>query len=107
MSVLTIPADFSGSVVTDFESLLYRTGTSDCSIVIDLSRTQKVGADAIGALIHLGTRMQREDRKLWLVGVRPSLRRVLRGSFLGGRFHFSTNAVFNPRRVEKTSPVCA
>ncbi len=107
ISVVTVPGDFSGTLVTDFESLLYRTSTSDCSIIIDLSRTHKVGADAIGALIHLGTRMQSESRKLWLVGVRPSLRRVLRGSFLGGQFHFSTNSLFAIRHMEKSTGVCA
>jgi N-acetylglucosaminyldiphosphoundecaprenol N-acetyl-beta-D-mannosaminyltransferase len=107
ISVVTIPGDFSGTVVTEFESLLYRTGTSDCSIILDLSRTHKVGADAIGALIHLGTRMQSENRKLWLVGVRPSLRRVLRGSFLGGQFQFSTNALFATRRIGKSTGICA
>ncbi len=105
LSLMTLPADFSGSLVTDFESLLYRTETPDCSIVLDMSRTKSIGADAIGSLIHLGTRMQKEDRRLWLVGVRPSLRRVLRGSFLGGRFRFSSNALFAARQIEKSRPV--
>ncbi len=107
ISVVTLPGNFSGTIVTDFESLLYRTCTADCSIILDLSRTHKVGADAVGALIHLGTRMQSESRKLWLVGVRPSLRRVLRASFLGGQFRFSTNALFATRQIEKATGVCA
>ncbi len=102
-SIVTINSDFAGPSVTEFESLVYRTSTQDCPIVIDLQATEHVGADAIGALISLGTRMEREGRKLWLVGARPGLRRVLRTAFLDGRFHFSANVLSAGRRLERKS----
>ncbi len=94
VSIVSTSSDFSGPLIADFESLIYRTSKPGCPIVVDLSRTDRIGADAVGALIGLAVTMQKQDRRLWLVGVRPKLRRVLHRSFLGGRFQFSTNALF-------------
>jgi len=106
ISVVTVGSTFSGALVADFESLLYRTGKPGCPVLIDLSRTQHLGADGIGALIRLAARMQEQERHLWLAGARPALRRLLRRSFLGGRFCFSTSILLTARRAARSpSPI--
>ena len=100
ISIVTAAANFSGTVVTDFESLVYRTCTCDCPIILDLSHTQYLGADALGALISLRRRMQRENRKLWLASVQPGPARVLRASVLGSRFPLAPDIATALYRIE-------
>jgi len=103
ISVVTVSSSLSGTLVTDFETLLYRTSKPGCPILVDLSGTEHLGADGVGALISLAARMQEEGRNLWLTGARPALRRLLRRSFLGGRFCFSTSMLVTARRAARTS----
>jgi N-acetylglucosaminyldiphosphoundecaprenol N-acetyl-beta-D-mannosaminyltransferase len=99
-SVISVAGQFTGQTVQEFQRVLHKTRAEDCAVILDLYATQSVGADALGALISLNTQLRNEGRQLWLTGMRPSVRRVLRASFLDRHFRSAAQVSDAVRRVE-------
>jgi N-acetylglucosaminyldiphosphoundecaprenol N-acetyl-beta-D-mannosaminyltransferase len=99
-ALVTVSGTFSESAVIDFVALLNKIDEPRAPVILELSGTRHVGADALGALISLRHRMRRQGRPLWLVGVKPSVRRVLRAAILDSRFHFAHDVGHAIRRID-------
>jgi N-acetylglucosaminyldiphosphoundecaprenol N-acetyl-beta-D-mannosaminyltransferase len=99
-SIIRIEGDFAGEVAVEFDSLVHRTHKPGSRLVIDLTNTQEVDAHSLGTLISLRTRIQREFGELWLVGVKPGLRRVMRASILDQHFRFAPSVNLAMSRIE-------
>jgi N-acetylglucosaminyldiphosphoundecaprenol N-acetyl-beta-D-mannosaminyltransferase len=97
--VLEIDGNFTGHVVKSFEDEAMELLAEEWSLVLDLHATSYVGADALGCLVTLSGHTRKQRQELWLTGVSPSLRRVLKASRLGGHFRQAPRVADALRRL--------
>jgi anti-anti-sigma factor len=97
--VMQIDGNFTDHAVKSFEDEATRFLAQEWSLVLDLHATSYVGADALGCLVNLSGMMKRQRQELWLTGVSPSLRRVLKASRLGGHFRQAPKVADAIRRL--------
>ncbi|MEO6802480.1 MAG: WecB/TagA/CpsF family glycosyltransferase [Granulicella sp.] len=76
---------FSGPLVEEFTAHLQRGLEPDDCLVLDLSLTTALGADALGLLARLGSQMAERRQDVWLTGMQSGIRRVLKRSLQMGR----------------------
>jgi len=102
--VVTLVGPFTGSAVEEFEDALAQSEES-CALILDLHLTTSIGADAMGILVDLSTRMRDQGNDIWLVGMRPSLRRLFRTAFLHERlFRLAPKVADALRRIDSMAP---
>jgi N-acetylglucosaminyldiphosphoundecaprenol N-acetyl-beta-D-mannosaminyltransferase len=98
--ILRIKGAFTGAFLSRFEEDVRREFLVGSHVVLDLSDTAYIGADAIGSLIHLLDLSRRRRRELWLTGLQPSLLRVLRGARMGLSIRVAPHIAEALRRIE-------
>jgi anti-anti-sigma factor len=99
-TVLGIDGDFTGSLLERFEAEGRNAIVSGSHVVIDMSKTAYIGADALGTLIHLLNLARHWKRELWLAGLHPFLLRVIRAAQLGPSFRIAPKVAEALRRIE-------
>jgi N-acetylglucosaminyldiphosphoundecaprenol N-acetyl-beta-D-mannosaminyltransferase len=105
-TVATLVGPFAGSSVEEFDVALAHASVYDGDLVLDLHLTTSIGADAMGFLVELSSKMRSQGNEIWLVGMRPSLRRLFRTSFLGERlFRLAPTVVDALRRIDSIPDV--
>jgi N-acetylglucosaminyldiphosphoundecaprenol N-acetyl-beta-D-mannosaminyltransferase len=98
--VLRILGDLTGPVLPQFESEVRKTVLSGLHVVLDLSHTTYIGADALGSLIHVMNLARRWRRELWLAGLHPDLDRIIHAAKLRGSFRTASKVAEALRRIE-------
>lgn len=99
-TILHIDGNFTGTLLSQFETEVRGAVRSHSHVVLDMSRTAYLGADSLGSLIHVMTDARRWKRELWLAGLHPFLVRVLRASKLGLSFRMAPTVAEALRRIE-------
>jgi N-acetylglucosaminyldiphosphoundecaprenol N-acetyl-beta-D-mannosaminyltransferase len=98
--VLRIEGSFTGALISRFETDVRSAVVSGFHIVLDLSKTTSIGADALGTLIHLSIAARRWNRELWLAGLHPLLVRVVRTARLDHSLRMAAHVAEALRRME-------
>jgi N-acetylglucosaminyldiphosphoundecaprenol N-acetyl-beta-D-mannosaminyltransferase len=98
--VLHIKGSFTGALLPRFEAEVRSEILGGSHVVLDLSETAYIGADALGTLIHLLSAARRWKRELWLAGPQPFLLRVVRSARLGPSFRMAPHVAEALRRIE-------
>lgn len=103
--VVTLVGHFTGSVVEEFEDAMLQSNEVGGALVLDLHLTTSIGADAMGILVDHSIKMRDRGNEIWLVGMRPSLRRLFRTAFLHERlFRLAPRVVDALRRIDSMAP---
>lgn len=106
--VVTLVGRFTGPVVEEFEAALDRLNDLASPMILDLSLATSIGADAMGLLVELSSKMRDRNLDMWLVGMRPSLRRLFRTAFLHDRlFRLAPKIADALRRIDSKAPAAA
>ncbi|MGA2848338.1 MAG: WecB/TagA/CpsF family glycosyltransferase [Terracidiphilus sp.] len=98
--VLHIDGNFTGGLLPQFESEVRSAILSGSHVVLDMSKTAYIGADAMGTLIHLLSVARRWKRELWLTGLHPFLLWVVRAAQLELSFRMAPAVAEALRRIE-------
>jgi anti-anti-sigma factor len=98
-TILHVAGSLTGSPVSDFERAARLAVGAGHHLVLDLAGTTYLGADALGALIHLGSVARRHDRELWLTGLRPFLYRLIQATQLQDSFRIAPKVADALRRM--------
>jgi len=101
--VLRIVGNFTGALLSRFEADVRSAIVSGSHIVLDMSSTASIGADALGTLIRLVADARRRKRELWVTGLHPFLLWVVRGARLGRSFRMAPHVAEALRRIEPES----
>ena len=107
--VVTLVGHFTGNVVEEFEQAMANSNEENShfalDLILDLHLTTSIGADAMGILVDLSIKMRDHGNEIWLVGMRPSLRRLFRTAFLHERlFRLAPKVADALRRIESLAP---
>jgi N-acetylglucosaminyldiphosphoundecaprenol N-acetyl-beta-D-mannosaminyltransferase len=100
VKVLCIQGDLTGSVLPQFDTEVSGAILSGLHVVLDLSQTTYIGADAMGSLIHLMNLARRWRRDFWIAGTRPSLVRIFPTAQLRPSFRVASKVSEALRRIE-------
>jgi N-acetylglucosaminyldiphosphoundecaprenol N-acetyl-beta-D-mannosaminyltransferase len=98
--VLRIDGNFTGALLPRFENDARSAIVSGSHVVLDMSATAYIGADALGALIHLLSTARRWKRELWLAGLHPLLRWVVRAARVDRSIRTAPRVAEALRRIE-------
>jgi N-acetylglucosaminyldiphosphoundecaprenol N-acetyl-beta-D-mannosaminyltransferase len=105
-SVISIYGDFTGSLVSEFQSLSGAAIASGMNLVLNLSQTTYLGADSLGSLIQVASAMRQSHQQLWLAEMRPHLLRMLQSAHLNKHFMTTTSvddALYRTAKAEQNS----
>ena len=98
--VFRIQGSFTGALLPRFEADVRCEILAGSHVVLDLSETVYIGADALGTLIRLLGTVRRWKRELWLAGLQPPLLKVVRAARLGPSFRIVPHVPEALRRIE-------
>jgi N-acetylglucosaminyldiphosphoundecaprenol N-acetyl-beta-D-mannosaminyltransferase len=98
-TVLRVTGSLTGAPVGDFEREGRVAVEAGRHLVLDLASATYLGADALGALIHLGTVARLHNRELWLTGLRPFLSRLIHATQLKASFRIAPKVADALRRM--------
>jgi N-acetylglucosaminyldiphosphoundecaprenol N-acetyl-beta-D-mannosaminyltransferase len=98
--VLRIDGHLTGAQLPRFETDVRSAIVSGSHVVLDMSSTAYIGADALGTLIHLLTAARHWKRELWLAGLHPFLLRVVRTARLDRSIRMAPRVEEALRRIE-------
>ena len=98
--VLRIDGNFTGALLPRFEGEAHSAIVSGAHIVLDMSATAYIGADALGALIRLQSIARYWKRELWLTGPHPLVRWVVRAGRLDRSIRTASRVAEALRRIE-------
>jgi len=98
-TVLHVCGSLTGAPVGDFEREAKMAVGAGHHLVLDLASTTYLGADALGAFIHLGSAARQHNRELWLTGLRPFLCRLLQATQLEASFRIAPKVADALRRM--------
>jgi N-acetylglucosaminyldiphosphoundecaprenol N-acetyl-beta-D-mannosaminyltransferase len=98
--VFRISGDFAGSSLEQFEDDVCSAVSAYSHVVLDLSRTTYIGADALGSLIYLKKVAKRWNREMWLAGLGRIPAWVMRSARLGSAFRTAERVPEALRRIE-------
>ncbi len=98
-TVMHVSGNLSGVPVSAFEEEARLAVNGGHHLVLDLAATTYLGADALGALIHLGTLARDHRCELWLTGLRPFLRRLMHATQLDSTFRTAPGVADALRRM--------
>ncbi|MGA7652909.1 MAG: WecB/TagA/CpsF family glycosyltransferase [Terracidiphilus sp.] len=90
-----VSSNLLSSLETGVSSAIY----SGTDVVLDLSNTSYLGPDALGSLVHLVIIAHRWKREIWLVGLRPFLKRVIYATQLRSAFRIAPKVADALRRI--------
>jgi len=99
-TVVRIDGDFTGSLLPRFEADVRSTVLSGSHVVLDMSSTTYIGADALGSLIYLMNIARCWKRELWIAGLHPLLVRVIHAAKLKPSFRMAGKVAEALRRIE-------
>lgn len=99
-TVFHIEGKVSGNLLSSLETEVANAIFSGTDVVLDLSDTSYLGPDALGSLVHLVSMAHRWKREIWLVGLRPVLRRVIYATQLRSQFRIAPKIADALRRIE-------
>jgi anti-anti-sigma factor len=99
-TVLRIEGNFTGSLLERFEAEGRSAIQSGSHVVLDMSKTAYIGADALGTLMDLQRVARHWKRDFWLTGLHPVLHRVIRAAQLGPSFRMAPKVAEALRRIE-------
>jgi len=98
--VLRIDGNFAGALLSRFETDACSAIVSGSHLVLDMSATAYIGADALGVLIRLLSTARRWKRELWLAGLHPVLRWVIRAARVDRSIRTAHRVAEALRRIE-------
>ena len=98
--VLRIDGNFAGGLLPRFETDACSAIVSGSHLVLDMSATAYIGADALGVLIRLLSTARRWKRELWLAGLHPVLRWVIRAARVDRSIRTAHRVAEALRRIE-------
>ena len=98
-TVLRVAGNLTGAPVGDLEREARMAVGAGHHLVLDLAATTYLGADALGALIHLANIARRHDRELWLTGLRPFLSRLIQATQVQDNFRIAPKVADALRRM--------
>jgi N-acetylglucosaminyldiphosphoundecaprenol N-acetyl-beta-D-mannosaminyltransferase len=98
-TVLRVAGSLTGGPVAGFEREASLAVGGGHHLVLDLASTTYLGADALGALIHLGNIAKQHNRELWLTGLRPFLCRLIHATQLESSFRTAPKVADALRRI--------
>ena len=98
--VLRIDGNFTGALLPRFEGEAHSAIVSGSHVVLDMSATAYIGADAMGALIRLLSAARHWKRELWLTGLHPLVRWVVRAARLDRSIRTASRVAEALRRIE-------
>ena len=102
--LITLIGDIRGSVLEDFKAAARDAGQEGMNMVLDMSDAAYVGAECLGTLIALESRMRRRREQLWLAELPPRLTRILRRGQLHNYFMTTTmvsDALYRTAKAEQ------
>jgi len=102
-TVLSIAGDFTGSLLPRFESDVRSAVLSGSHVVLDMSQTAYIGADAIASLIYAMNVTRSWKRELWLAGLDRFLALVVGASRLRLFFRMAPKVSEALRRIQPES----
>ncbi|MGA7241547.1 MAG: WecB/TagA/CpsF family glycosyltransferase [Terracidiphilus sp.] len=98
--VLRIDGHLTGAQLPRFETDVRSAIVSGSHVVLDMSSTAYIGADALGTLIRLLTVARSRKRELWIAGLHPFLLRVVRAARLDHSIRIAPRVEEALRRIE-------
>jgi N-acetylglucosaminyldiphosphoundecaprenol N-acetyl-beta-D-mannosaminyltransferase len=98
--VLRIDGDFTGKLLPRFESDVRRAVLSGSHVVLDMSNTAYIGADALASLIYVMNVARCWKRELWLAGLDRLLVNVVGASRLRLFFRMAPKVAEALRRIQ-------
>jgi N-acetylglucosaminyldiphosphoundecaprenol N-acetyl-beta-D-mannosaminyltransferase len=98
--VLRIDGDFTGALLPDFESDVRSAVLSGSHVVLDMSNTGYIGADALASLIYVMNVARSWKRELWLAGLDRLLVQVVGAARLRVFFRMAPKVAEALRRIQ-------
>jgi N-acetylglucosaminyldiphosphoundecaprenol N-acetyl-beta-D-mannosaminyltransferase len=98
--VVRIDGDFTGDLLPRFESDVRSAVLSGAHIVLDMSNTVYIGADALASLIYLMNIARNWKRELWIAGMDRTLIKVLGAAKLRLFFRMAPKVAEALRRIQ-------
>ncbi len=98
--VLRIDGDFTGALLPQFESDVLDAVLGGSHVVLDMSSTAYIGADALASLIYVMNAARCWRRELWVAGLNRYLARVLGASRLRLFFRMAPKVAEALRRIQ-------
>jgi anti-anti-sigma factor len=98
--VLRIEGDFTGELLPRFESDVQSAVVAGSHVVLDMSRTAYIGADALASLIYVMNVARSWKRELWLAGLDRLLAQVVGASRLRLSFRTAPKVAEALRRIQ-------
>lgn len=102
--LISMIGDLRGRALDEFNAYSGDACVEGMNIVLDMSQTGYMGADSLGALIRLESRMRRRCEQLWLAELPAHLARVLRTAQLHNYFMTTTmvsDALYRTAKAEQ------
>jgi anti-anti-sigma factor len=98
--VVRIDGDFTGALLPKFESDIRSAVLSGSHVVLDMSNTAYIGADALASLIYVMNVARSWKRELWLAGLDRILVKVVGASRLRLFFRMAPKVAEALRRIQ-------
>jgi N-acetylglucosaminyldiphosphoundecaprenol N-acetyl-beta-D-mannosaminyltransferase len=102
-TVMRIDGDFTGALLPRFESDVRSAVLSGSHVVLDMSNTAYIGADALASLIYVMNVARSWKRELWLAGLDRLLVHVVGASKLRLFFRMAPKVAEALRRIQPES----
>ncbi|MGA2349500.1 MAG: WecB/TagA/CpsF family glycosyltransferase [Terracidiphilus sp.] len=99
-TVMRIDGDFTGALLPQFESDVRSAVLSGSHVVLDMSNTAYIGADALASLIYVMNIARSWKRELWLAGLDRLLAQVVGASRLRVFFRMAPKVAEALRRIQ-------
>jgi N-acetylglucosaminyldiphosphoundecaprenol N-acetyl-beta-D-mannosaminyltransferase len=103
-TVMRIEGDFTGALLPRFESDVRNAVLAGSHVVLDMSNTAYIGADALASLIYVMNVARSWKRELWLAGLDRLLVHVMGASRLRLFFRMAPKVAEALRRIQPESP---
>jgi N-acetylglucosaminyldiphosphoundecaprenol N-acetyl-beta-D-mannosaminyltransferase len=84
VSIVRIAGDFTGPALGELQESLEAELANGCSLIFDLTSSRTIWPDAAGFLARLTRKGMGDGVEVWLAGVQPGVRSVLRTTFPAG-----------------------
>jgi N-acetylglucosaminyldiphosphoundecaprenol N-acetyl-beta-D-mannosaminyltransferase len=101
-TVLHVAGNLTGDPVAGFEEEARHAVDGGHHLVLDFAGATYLGADALGALLHVRNAAKRHHRELWLTGMRPVLLRLIQATQLQSSFPIAPKVTDALRRIAPT-----
>jgi N-acetylglucosaminyldiphosphoundecaprenol N-acetyl-beta-D-mannosaminyltransferase len=99
-TILRIDGDFTGNQLPRFESDVRNAVLSGSHVVLDMSNTAYIGADALASLIYVMNAARCWKRELWLAGMDSLLVKVVGAARLRLFFRMAPKVAEALRRIQ-------